>query len=161
MTSVERTYFETRRALRRAHTSATQCLIPSNISGPIHFWNFTRDIVFGPVSQWWRITLIIKYFSYRDPYSDLHQNWITLSSAHIQHDHYVSTKSIHNVLRYRAIYRFSPISQWWRITEKLSDPDLDLELHQNIISSSLSQTQPAHQISSESVHNFLRCPAQS
>ena len=36
--------------------------------------------------------------------------------AHTQPVHQVSSKSVHNFLRYCAIYRFSPISQWWRIT---------------------------------------------
>ena len=39
----------------------------------------------------------------------------------------------------------------------LSDPDPDLQ--QNLMSLSLSNTQHAHQISSGSVHNFLRYPA--
>ena len=38
------------------------------------------------------------------------------------------------------------------------DPDLDSDLHRNRINLSLSRTQPAHQISFESVHNFLRHP---
>ena len=47
---------KTRRALGRAHTSATQCLIHKNISGPTHFSNIMLYIVFGPITQWWRIT---------------------------------------------------------------------------------------------------------
>ena len=43
--------------------------------------------------------------------------------------------------------------------KKLSDPDQDPDLHQNLIIISLSHTQPTHQISSESIHNFLRYPA--
>ena len=39
-------------------------------------------------------------------------------------------------------------------TLESSDPDPDL--HQNFISSSLSNTEPVHKISSGSVHNFLR-----
>ena len=50
------TTFKIRRALGRAHTSATQCLIHENISGPIHFWNIMPYIVFGTISRWWRIT---------------------------------------------------------------------------------------------------------
>ena len=42
--------------------------------------------------------------------------------------------------------------------KKLSDPDPDLDLHQNLISSSLSHTEPVHKISSGSFHNFLRYP---
>ena len=38
--------------------------------------------------------------------------------------------------------------------QKLSDPDLDF--HQHLINLFSSHTQPAHQISSESIHNFLR-----
>ena len=34
-----------------------------------------------------------------------------------------------------------------------------LDEHQNLISSSLSHTQPVHKISSESVYNLLRYPA--
>ena len=34
--------------------------------------------------------------------------------------------------------------------------DLDPDLHQNLIRLSLSHTQPAHQISSRSIYNFLR-----
>ena len=46
----------TRRALGRAHISTMQCLIHKNISSPINFWKFMEYIVFGPISQWWRIT---------------------------------------------------------------------------------------------------------
>jgi len=38
---------------------------------------------------------------------------------------------------------------------KISDPDPESYLHQNAIISSLSGTQPVHQVSSESVHNFF------
>ena len=33
--------------------------------------------------------------------------------------HQVSSESVHSFLRYCAIYRFSTISQWWRITLKI------------------------------------------
>ena len=39
--------------------------------------------------------------------------------------------------------------------KNLQQSDPDLHLHQNVISLSSSHTQPAHKISSESVHNFL------
>ena len=42
---------KTRRALDGAHTSATECPIYENISGPIHFWNIMLYIVFGPISM--------------------------------------------------------------------------------------------------------------
>ena len=52
----------------------------------------------------------------------------------------------------------------WSIVKNLNRlkylyPDVDPDLHQNRINSSLSHTKPVHQISSESVHNFLRYPA--
>ena len=37
--------------------------------------------------------------------------------------------------------------------------DQGLDLHQNLINSSLSHTQHVHQVSSKSIHNFLRYPA--
>ena len=40
--------------------------------------------------------------------------------------------------------------------KNFEDPDPDL--HQNLISLALSQTQPVHKLSSGSVHNFLRYP---
>ena len=49
-------HYITRRALGRAHTSPTQCLIHENISGLIHFWDIVLYIVLGPISQWWIIT---------------------------------------------------------------------------------------------------------
>ena len=51
---------KTRRALGRAHTPTMQCLIHEDISGPIHFWNIMLHVVFGPISQWWKITLKVK-----------------------------------------------------------------------------------------------------
>ena len=45
---------------------------------------------------------------------------------------------------------------WKESVKKLLDADLDL--HQNRNNWSLSHTQPVHQITSESIHNFLRCP---
>ena len=48
---------------------------------------------------------------------DLHQNWTNSSSSHTQLVHQVSSESVHNVLRYRAIYYFIPFSQWWRTTK--------------------------------------------
>ena len=42
--------------------------------------------------------------------------------------------------------------------EKLKSSDPDRDLHQNLISSSSSHTEPVHKFSSESVHNFLRYP---
>ena len=60
----------------------------------------------------------------------------------------------------RVIYRFG----FWALflngeesVKKFSYPDPDL--HQNLTNSSLSHTQPAHQISFESVYNSLRYPA--
>ena len=90
----------TRRALGGAHTSDTQCLIHENTSGPINFWNIMWYVVFGPISQWWRITFKIQYFSYPD--LDLHQNRINLSLSHTQPVHQVSSESVHNFLRYPA-----------------------------------------------------------
>ena len=40
-----------------------------------------------------------------------------------------------------------------------SNPNSPFQGHQNLISSSLSHSQPVHEVSSESVHNFLRYPA--
>ena len=74
-------------------------------------------IVFSPISQWWRITFKIKLFSYPDPDSHAHQNRMNSSMPHTQLLHQVSAESVHNFFRYRAIYLFSPISQWWRINE--------------------------------------------
>ena len=53
----------------------------------------------------------------------------------------------------------SPISQRWRIIYKFSLLDPDPDLHQTLISSSMSHTEPVHKISAGSVHNFLRYPA--
>ena len=63
------------------------------------------NIIFGPISQRWRITLKIKQFSYPDPDpdSDLHQNRINSSLRHTQPVHQVSSESVHNLLRYHAI----------------------------------------------------------
>ena len=47
---------------------------------------------------------------------------------------------------------FGSVSQLWRITKKISNPDSDL--HQNLIISSLSHTQALDKILSKSVHNF-------
>ena len=72
------------------------------------FRNIVRCIVFGPISQWWRITLKIKKFSHLD----LHQDRINSFLPHTQIVHQVLLESIHNFLRYRDIHHSSPISQW-------------------------------------------------
>ena len=52
---------------------------------------------------------------------------------------------------------FSPSFNGGESCKTFSDPNLDL--HQNLINSSSSHTQPVHQISAESVPNFLRYTA--
>ena len=47
--------------------------------------------------------------------SDLHQNLILFLPPN-QFIHQVSSESFCNFLRYHAMHRFSPITQWWRIT---------------------------------------------
>ena len=66
-------------------------------------------IVFGPISQRWRITLRIKLFSYPDQDSDLHQNRNNLSLRHTQPVHQLFWDIVLCIV-------FGPISQWWRIT---------------------------------------------
>ena len=50
----------------------------------------------------------LKNLSHPDPDLDLHQNRINSSSSYTQPVHQVSSESVHNLLRYRAIYRFWP-----------------------------------------------------
>ena len=87
---------------------------------------------------------------------DLNQNLISLFLSPTQLTHQVSSESVNNFLRYRAIYRFGPISQWWKITEKIMVSANGSRSSPNLITSYLSHLQPVHQISSESILNFLR-----
>ena len=64
-------------------------------------------IVFGPISQWWRITLKIN--------SRIQIRIRNSTLRHTQCAHQVSSDSVHNFLRYRAIYRFWPYLSMVRI----------------------------------------------
>ena len=65
------------------------CLIPNRFTKfcpnpSATFWDFMLCIVFGPISQWWRITSkILVSWSGSDP----HQNLNTSSTSHTQHVH--------------------------------------------------------------------------
>ena len=64
-------------------------------SESINFLRYRAICHFGPISQWWRITLRIKKFSYLDLDSDLHQNANDSSLLHTQLVHQVSSESVH------------------------------------------------------------------
>ena len=62
----------------------------------------------------------LKKLSDPDPELDLHQKWTNSSLSYTQQVHQVSSESVHNCLRYHALYRFWPsLSQWWWITKKI------------------------------------------
>ena len=104
----------TRRALGRVHTSALQCLIHENISGPIHFWDIVLYIVLSP-----NISMVMNHLK-----NSRSRIWIriftkieTILPCHTPN---LSTKFCSNpsttfwdIVLYIV---FGPISQWWRIT---------------------------------------------
>ena len=55
---------------------------------------------------------------------------------------------------------FSLTSKWWRIAPKIKIFSYS-DLHQYRINWSLSNTQPIHQVSAESINTFLRYPTHS
>ena len=135
---------------------------------PCHTHNLSTKFHPNPSKTFWDIVLYIslakslngeeslKKLSDPDPDSDLHQNWINSSLSHTQHVYQVSCESIYKQL-FEISCKISFLALSLNGEEsliKLSDPDLDLDLHQNWINSSLSHTQHVHQVSSESVHNF-------
>ena len=80
-------------------------------------------------------------------HQDLNQNLVGLflSTHHL----------IHNFLKYHGI--FGPISRWWRITWKWKKFSyLNPNLPRNRMNLSSSHAKPVHDVSSESVLNFLR-----
>ena len=131
-----------------------------NVSTKFHpnpcttFWDIMLHIVFGLISQWWRITKSMKNSRIR--------MWIRIFTKieSICHGHTpnLSTK-----------FRPNPSTTFWdtmllsflapslndeESLKQLLDPDPDL--HQNWINSSSSHTELVHKISSGSVHNLLR-----
>ena len=87
-----------------------------------HIWPNTFLKYHAIYPFWPSLSMVKNHFkklSDPDSDSDLHQNWSSSSLLHIQCVHQFSSESVHNFLRYRAIYHFGPVSQWWRNTEKI------------------------------------------
>ena len=95
-----------------------------------------------------------------DLHSDLNQNLISLFLPHTQLIHQVSSESIHNFFKHHAIQciifdpHLSMVKNHLEIMKKFSYPVPDPDLHQNLINSSLSNSQRVYQVLSQSVHNF-------
>ena len=82
---------------------------------------------------------------FSDPNSDLHQNGINSYLQHSQPVHKVSSKSVCNLLRYCAMYRFWPYLSMMK--NHLRNSSIQIQIFNKILNnSSSSHTQPFHQI---------------
>ena len=101
-------------------------------------------IVFGPISQSWRITGKKTFKSSPKSNQFVHIRNPTCPPSFLW--------IVHNFLRYHVIILFLVLYQNGEELLEFECPDPDL--HQNLINLSLSYTQPVHQILSESVTNL-------
>ena len=114
------------------------------------FWDIMIYIIFGPISQWWRITEKIirsrssprlnQFLLVTHPTCPPSFAWICPQPFEISC--YISFLA-------RSLNGEESLKKFWK-----SYPDPDL--HQNLISLSMSQTEHVQKISSGSIHNFLR-----